>query len=153
MENPRSTLIKKLLAIRGPQTINSLFSVVHKEFPAEFEGVTKTALKKIYLKNLKNFGHVRARIVRDAEKVEEIKKNQENKINKDKKEAWVWTLEDHLKEKYINLPIDQARIPPKTILDSINTERQKSKDFWLGKTDEPHDWKQTLIDSNKKTSL
>ncbi|OLY83099.1 hypothetical protein AYI68_g2773 [Smittium mucronatum] len=176
MENPRSVLIKKVLS-QGPLSIDNLVAKLYLDFPAEFDKVSKTKIKKVYLKNLKNFGHVRPIILRDAPtenvstensvaseaNVEESnavagKKGKKQKVKKAQgvgalKENWAWSLNSSLVEKYKNMNIEDARIPSGVILDRINKERLKSKDFWTGKTDLPHDWKDQLTKKGQKTSL
>ncbi|OMJ23365.1 hypothetical protein AYI70_g2302 [Smittium culicis] len=157
-------------------------TVLRSEFAEEFSDVSKNKIKKVYLKNLKNFGHVKPLVNRPeviladtlaesaaAEDLADSKADESQAVAGKKKKGkkatkvkltvaevennWSWALNPNLMDKYTNMTVEEARTPTSVIIDAINSEKLKSKDFWTGKTSTPHDWKAALKDKNMKTSL
>ncbi|KAJ1931071.1 hypothetical protein FBU59_006839 [Linderina macrospora] len=152
MEASRSTIIKSLLAREGPKTMNQLFVALHKGFPAEFKGLSRHKFKRVYLKNLKEFKHIKVKPVRDPETLVRLRTDPDSRVGVTDKDAWLISIDESLAVKYQTGQVDLA-VDHKQILSRIETERSKSKDFWEGKTNTPHDWKAALEAAGHKTSL
>ncbi|KAJ1877480.1 hypothetical protein H4R99_007289 [Coemansia sp. RSA 1722] len=152
MEASRSTIIKSILVREGPKTINQLFLAAHKSFPEQFKGVSRHKFKRVYLKNLKEFKHVEIKPVRDPEALEKLRQDPDSRVTIAKKEAWLVRISERLIAKYesgqVNLDTSH-----KDILKKIEQERSKSKDFWAGNTNKPHDWRAVLEASGHKVGL
>ncbi|KAJ2859392.1 hypothetical protein FB639_005788, partial [Coemansia asiatica] len=143
MEASRSTIIKSILVREGPKTINQLFTAAHKSFPEQFKGVSRHKFKRVYLKNLKEFKHVEIKPVRDPEVLEKLRQDPESRVTAAKKEAWLVRISDSLITKYESGKVDLGT-SHKNIIEKIEQERSKSKDFWAGSTNKPHDWRAVL---------
>ncbi|KAI7834986.1 hypothetical protein BX661DRAFT_168168 [Kickxella alabastrina] len=152
MEASRSTLIKSLLAREGPKTINQLFTSVLKTFPSEFQGVSRHKFKRIYLRNLKEFKQVAVKPERDPDALAKLRLDPESRITATDKIAWMVQLADPLMNKYLSGEVDLTK-NHNTILKTIDMERAKSKDFWEGKSNTPHDWRAVLEAAGQKTSI
>ncbi|KAJ1903413.1 hypothetical protein LPJ81_003073, partial [Coemansia sp. IMI 209127] len=59
------------------------------------------------------------------------------------KEAWMIHINENLEARY-SVPDGNADPNHAEILERVDGERTKSKDFWEGKTNTPHDWKTIL---------
>ncbi|KAJ2811504.1 hypothetical protein H4S07_002023 [Coemansia furcata] len=151
-EASRSTIIKSLLSREGPKTINQLYVALHKSFPDNFQGMSRHKFKRVYLKNLKEFKHIKIKVHRDPDLLEKLRNDPESRVTLTDKEAWMIEVEDSLAKKYLTGDVDLG-VSHKVILEKINTERAKSKDFWEGKTNVPHDWRAVLKAAGAKTSL
>ncbi|KAJ1906084.1 hypothetical protein LPJ71_004389 [Coemansia sp. S17] len=151
-EASRSTIIKSLLSREGPKTINQLYVALHNSFPDNFKGMSRHKFKRVYLKNLKEFKHIKIKVHREPELLERLRNDPESRISVTDKEAWMVEVADSLARKYLSGDVDLG-VNHKEILDKINSERTKSKDFWEGKTNVPHDWRAVLKAAGEKTSL
>ncbi|OMH83836.1 hypothetical protein AX774_g2646 [Zancudomyces culisetae] len=151
MGNPRAVLIKKLLSERGPQTITSLHEGLLQAYPAEFAGVTKTNIKKVYLKNLKALGQIRATPSSHKAISEKLLQSPDGFTLKDSS-SWLWSIQPELEEKYRSMSDEEAKTQITNIIKTINAERGKGKDFWDGRINTPSDWKAVLKEQGKKTS-
>ncbi|KAJ2743581.1 hypothetical protein GGI20_003641 [Coemansia sp. BCRC 34301] len=151
-EASRSTIIKSLLSREGPKTINQLFMALHTSFPENFKGMSRHKFKRVYLKNLKEFKHIRIKVHRDPDLLERLRNDPESRVTATDKEAWMVEVEDSLARKYLTGEVDLS-VNHKQILDKIHTERARSKDFWEGKTNVPHDWRAVLNAAGEKTGL
>ena len=98
---------------------------------------------------------------RDPSVLEELSKNPlETRITVNKKEAWQIRLSPELLEKYNengSISGDERKVDlsknHNSILSKIQEERRKSKMFWEGEADKPHDWRAALRASGHPTSL
>ncbi|KAJ2063164.1 hypothetical protein GGI17_001900 [Coemansia sp. S146] len=151
-EASRSTIIKSLLSREGPKTINQLYVALHNSFPDNFSGMSRHKFKRVYLKNLKEFKHIKIKVHRDPELLEKLRNDPDSRVTPTDKEAWMVEVADSLARKYLTGDVDLG-VNHKEILDKINSERAKSKDFWEGKTNVPHDWRAVLKAAGEKTSL
>ncbi|KAJ2879199.1 hypothetical protein IWW38_006163 [Coemansia aciculifera] len=151
-EASRSTIIKSLLTREGPKTINQLYMALHTSYPDNFKGMSRHKFKRVYLKNLKEFKHIKVKVCRDPDVLEKLRNDPESRVSTTAKEAWMIEVEDSLARKYLSGDVDLG-VNHKQILDKINSERTKSKDFWEGKTNVPHDWRAVLNAAGEKTSL
>ncbi|KAJ2905814.1 hypothetical protein GGI21_004122 [Coemansia aciculifera] len=151
-EASRSTIIKSLLTREGPKTINQLYMALHTSYPDNFKGMSRHKFKRVYLKNLKEFKHIKVKVCRDPDVLEKLRNDPESRVSTTAKEAWMIEVEDSLARKYLSGDVDLG-VNHKHILDKINSERTKSKDFWEGKTNVPHDWRAVLNAAGEKTSL
>ncbi|KAJ1824061.1 hypothetical protein LPJ60_001050 [Coemansia sp. RSA 2675] len=152
IEASRSTIIKSLLSREGPKTINQLYVALHQTFPDNFKGMSRHRFKRVYLKNLKEFKHIRVKVSRDPELLDKLRSDPESRVTASDKEAWLIEVAEPLAVKYLTGQVDLG-VNHKDILEKINTERSKSKDFWEGKTNVPHDWRAVLKAAGNKTSL
>ncbi|KAI8324863.1 hypothetical protein GQ54DRAFT_41483 [Martensiomyces pterosporus] len=152
MEASRSTIIKSLLAREGPKTMNQLFVALHKSFPEQFRGVSRHKFKRVYLRNLKEFQHIKVKPCRESELLEKLRADPESRVGHLDKVAWLIHIGDSLAPKYTSGSVD-LNTSHKTILDRIETERAKSKDFWEGRSNTPHDWRAVLEAAGHKTTL
>ncbi|KAJ2381819.1 hypothetical protein H4S02_006047, partial [Coemansia sp. RSA 2611] len=73
IEASRSTIIKSLLSREGPKTINQLYVALHQTFPDNFKGMSRHRFKRVYLKNLKEFKHIRVKVSRDPELLDKLR--------------------------------------------------------------------------------
>ncbi|KAJ2492889.1 hypothetical protein IWW37_001061 [Coemansia sp. RSA 2050] len=152
IEASRSTIIKSLLSREGPKTINQLYVALHQTFPDNFKGMSRHRFKRVYLKNLKEFKQIRIKVCRDPELLEKLRNDPDSRVTASDKEAWLIEVAESLAVKYLAGQVDLG-VNHKNILEKINTERSKSKDFWEGKTNVPHDWRAVLKAAGEKTSL
>ncbi|KAJ2478014.1 hypothetical protein IWW47_006149 [Coemansia sp. RSA 2052] len=125
---------------------------LHNSFPDNFHGMSRHKFKRVYLKNLKEFKHIKIRVHRDPDLLERLRNDPESRVSPTDKEAWMIEVEDSLACKYLRGDVDLG-VNHKQILDKIDVERSKSKDFWEGKTNVPHDWRAVLKAAGEKTSL
>ncbi|KAJ2345859.1 hypothetical protein IWW50_003193 [Coemansia erecta] len=147
-----STIIKSILARTGPQTQHKLFAMAHESFPNEFSGITRHKFKSIYIRNLKEFKQIVIKPCRDAEIIEKLAVDPDTRVRTGQKEAWMVAIPDNLATKYISGEVDLNTSHSK-IVSTIEDERAKSKEFWQGETNQPHDWKAILEKAGHKTSL
>ncbi|PVU95492.1 hypothetical protein BB561_001784 [Smittium simulii] len=155
MENPRSSLIKKILS-EGPLPVHELYEALQQKFPQQFGSVTTSQLKRVYLTSLKNLKHIKPRRCIDPEIVARYKSSILNNSCNVKKQdtVWRWTLSDKLLQKYKDLSYEElTTTTAPMILKDIDMEKQKSIDFWKGRTTTPHDWKASLEKMGKKTHI
>ncbi|KAJ1954129.1 hypothetical protein EC988_002597 [Linderina pennispora] len=152
MEASRSTIIKSLLAREGPKTMNQLFVALHKGFPQQFKGMSRHKFKRVYLRNLKEFSHIKVKPVRDPEVLQKLREDPDSRVGMTDKDAWLFSIDESLAAKYQSGQVDLA-VDHNQILDLIGAERAKSRDFWEGNTNTPHDWKAALEAAGHKTSL
>ncbi|KAJ2324602.1 hypothetical protein IWW51_003195 [Coemansia sp. RSA 2702] len=147
-----STIIKTVLAQTGPQTRHQLFARVNKMFPQEFKNMSRHKFKSVYITNLKEFKQIREKPTRDPEVIEELAKDPDSRVKSGQTDVWVISMEDAAATKYTSGSVDLATSHNK-IQKAIDRERTKSRDFWEGKSNTPHDWKAILESSGQKTSL
>ncbi|KAJ1721475.1 hypothetical protein LPJ53_004010 [Coemansia erecta] len=152
MEASRSTIIKSILAREGPKTINQLFLAAHKAYPEQFKAISRHKFKRVYLKNLKEFKQIIVKPLRDPELLAKLREDPESRVTGTRKEAWVVTISESLMQKYLSGEVDLSKSSTE-IVETIEKERSKSKDFWEGNSNTPHDWRAILEASGHKTSL
>ncbi|KAJ1829532.1 hypothetical protein LPJ56_000294 [Coemansia sp. RSA 2599] len=152
MEASRSTIIKSVLVREGPKTMNQLFEAVHKSFPEQFKGVSRHKFKRVYLKNLKQFKQIEVKPERDPEVLEKLRMDPESRVTGARKEAWLIRVPQSMIAKYESGEVDLNK-SHKSIVETIEQERSKSKDFWTGNSNKPHDWRAVLEASGHKVNL
>ncbi|KAJ1676805.1 hypothetical protein EV182_007464 [Spiromyces aspiralis] len=144
-----STLIKATIGKHGPQTFRQLYTNLLRDYPSEAGELSYSQFKKKYLRNLKNFGHIIVKPIQDKELMQELAKNPlETRVTVSSKEAWLVRLHPSFAKKYAQDEqegvtqggVDLSKSHSE-ILAQIAQERHKSKIFWEGKSDEPHDWR------------
>ncbi|KAJ1827834.1 hypothetical protein LPJ73_005855, partial [Coemansia sp. RSA 2703] len=118
----------------------------------QFKAVSRHKFKRVYLKNLKEFKQITVKPLRDPEFIAKLREDPESRVSPTKKEAWVVTIAESLMEKYLSGEVDLNKSSA-GIVDTIEKERSKSKDFWEGNSNTPHDWRAILEASGHKTSL
>ncbi|KAJ1917449.1 hypothetical protein H4219_003192 [Mycoemilia scoparia] len=153
-----NTLIKLTIKNHGPQTLRQLYHNLLRTFPTQCSELTYSQYKAKHIKNLKNFGHLIIKPERNQEVLKELAKNPvETRVSASMKEAWMVRLHPSIEELYkakeeAGHPVDPEK-SYKTIVSKIEEERSKSKGFWEGKTNKPHDWKAALKAVGHPTSL
>ncbi|KAJ2710130.1 hypothetical protein H4R19_003901 [Coemansia spiralis] len=152
MEASRSTIIKGFLAREGPQTLHQLYAGVTTRFPEQFKGVSRTTFKAIYIKNLKTFKQITVKQVVDATVLKRLAEDPASRVMPDHKKAWLVTIDTETAIKQNSGEIDLNTHHSKIIKD-IEKETTRSKAFWTGDSNKPHDWKAALEAVGRKTSL
>ncbi|KAJ2163148.1 hypothetical protein GGF46_000077 [Coemansia sp. RSA 552] len=152
MEASRSTIMKSILAREGPKTIQQLFVAVKKSFPEQFEEVSRHKFKNVYVKNLKGTQQIQVKPQRDPEALKKLYMDPDSRVTSGQKVAWVLRLNDNIAAKYQEgeISLDTSA---KSIVERIDEERSKSKRFWEGATNTPHDWRAALKARGDKTHL
>ncbi|KAJ2464537.1 hypothetical protein EV174_006796 [Coemansia sp. RSA 2320] len=125
---------------------------LHTSFPENFKGVSRHKFKRVYLRNLKEFKHIKIKVCRDPEILQKLRNDPESRVGPTDKDAWLIEIEDSLARKYLTGDVDLG-VNHKDILSKITSERAKSKDFWEGKNNTPHDWRAVLNAAGHKTKL
>lgn len=133
--------------------MHQLFATLHESFPDVFKGMSKHRFKRVYLKNLKEFKQIVIKISRDQELVEKLKTNPANRLGPTEKAVWLLTLCGSQSEKLQSNSGASLSKDHKAILQKVEMERAKSKDFWQGRSTEPHNWRAVLEAAGHKTSL
>ncbi|KAJ2718369.1 hypothetical protein GGI07_005788 [Coemansia sp. Benny D115] len=151
MEASRSTIIKTILARQGPKTAQQLFLAAKNGFPNEFGQVSRSKFKNVYLKNLKEFKHIVAKPVRDPELMKKLLEDPESRAAGNNN-VFVYKICENIAAKYMSGEVDLLKSSIK-IVDAIDAEKAKSKDFWEGKTNTPHYWKSVLEAAGEKVKL
>ncbi|KAJ1778743.1 hypothetical protein LPJ77_000048 [Coemansia sp. RSA 2523] len=140
------------MARMGPQTQHKLYSAALESFPNEFAGISRCKFKETYIRNLKEFKQVIVKPCCDPEVITAMAADPDTRVRPGQKTIWLASIPDQLAAKYVpgNPAMTTSNIE---VLDAIDEERTKSKDFWTGETNKPHDWKAILKEAGKPTSL
>ncbi|PIA19141.1 hypothetical protein COEREDRAFT_5667 [Coemansia reversa NRRL 1564] len=142
MEASRSTIIKSLLAREGSMVQRQLYKTLMTTFEDQFKGVSYTKFKDVYLKNLREFKQVDVKPCNDADLLKKIKANFATEFPSEPtpKTIWIVSIKTSLAARYASGAIGE-NTDTKEIIQKVESERLRSKDFWQGKSNEPHDWK------------
>ncbi|KAJ2084436.1 hypothetical protein H4R24_000066 [Coemansia sp. RSA 988] len=153
MEASRSTIIKSMLAREGPMLKRHLYNTIMTTFPEQFKGVSYTRFKDVYVRNLKEFQQISERTSNDDNLlVEKLKAKfaAEYPSEAIPKTEWILTIKPSLASRYSTGAIG-ATTNTKEIIAKVEKERLRSKDFWEGKSNTPHDWR-AIVKSFKLNS-
>ncbi|KAJ2783230.1 hypothetical protein H4R18_001831 [Coemansia javaensis] len=152
MEASRSTLIKSFLAREGPHTIGQLYEALTTRFPQQFGSVSRTKFKAVYLKNMKEFGQIKVKPCRDDAVLAKLREDPTSRVTSMREVAWLVSVNEDVAAKHLSDDIDLS-VSHKSIVEQVDRETTRSKDFWTGKTNKPHDWRAALKAAGHKTSL
>ncbi|KAJ2799076.1 hypothetical protein H4R20_004577 [Coemansia guatemalensis] len=142
MEASRSTIIKSLLAREGHMFQRQLYATVMSSFSQQFKGVSFTKFKDVYLKNLKEFEQISIKPCTDEDALNKLRASFKEKYPTQTfpKTMWVVSIKPSLAARYSSGAIGSST-NTKELIKKVEEERMKSKDFWEGKSNTPHDWK------------
>ncbi|KAJ1734735.1 hypothetical protein LPJ72_002218 [Coemansia sp. Benny D160-2] len=143
MDVSRSMVVKTILARDGPKTMHQLYVTARNTFPEQFEGISATQFKKKYVRNLVKTKQITIKPSIDLEVLDKLRKDPTSRVGASKKQAWLFKISKDLETAFSN-PNYNPDPNHSEILQKIEGERKASRNFWEGKSNSPHDWREII---------